>query len=24
VVLAGFIGSSRPPRALGIPYQKEK
>src|SRR5215204_7195602 len=22
VVLAGFIGSSRPPRALGIPYQK--
>jgi ABC-type uncharacterized transport system permease subunit len=23
VVLAGFIGSSRPPRALGIPYQKE-
>src|SRR5215204_6465493 len=24
VVLAGFIGSSRPPRALGVPYQKEK
>ncbi|MDQ2936247.1 MAG: ABC transporter permease [Acidobacteriota bacterium] len=24
VVLAGFIGSSRPPQALGIPYQKEK
>ena len=24
VVLAGFIGRSRPPRALGIPYQKEK
>lgn len=24
VVLAGFIGLSRPPRALGIPYQKEK
>jgi ABC-type uncharacterized transport system permease subunit len=24
VVLAGFIGSSRPPRALGMPYQKEK
>jgi ABC-type uncharacterized transport system permease subunit len=24
VVLAGFIGSSRPPRALGIAYQKEK
>ena len=24
VVLAGFIGSSRPPRALGIPYQKEQ
>lgn len=24
VVLAGFIGSARPPRALGIPYQKEK
>lgn len=24
VVLAGFIGTSRPPRALGIPYQKEK
>jgi general nucleoside transport system permease protein len=23
VVLAGFIGSSRPPRSLGIPYQKE-
>jgi ABC-type uncharacterized transport system permease subunit len=24
IVLAGFIGSSRPPRALGIPYQKER
>jgi simple sugar transport system permease protein len=24
VVLAGFIGSSRAPRSLGIPYQKEK
>jgi len=24
IVLAGFIGSSRPPKALGIPYQKEK
>lgn len=24
VVLAGFIGSSRPPKALGIPYEKEK
>ena len=24
IVLAGFIGSSRPPRALGLPYQKEK
>ncbi len=24
VVLAGFIGSSRPPRALGVPYEKEK
>src|SRR6476659_4077874 len=24
VVLAGFIGSSRPTRALGIPYEKEK
>ena len=24
VVLAGFIGSSRPPRALGLPYQKER
>ena len=24
VVLAGFIGQSRAPRALGIPYQKEK
>jgi simple sugar transport system permease protein len=23
IVLAGFIGSSRPPKALGIPYQKE-
>lgn len=24
VVLAGFIGNSRAPRALGIPYQKER
>jgi simple sugar transport system permease protein len=24
VVLAGFIGSSRPPKALGIPYEKER
>jgi general nucleoside transport system permease protein len=24
IVLAGFIGSSQPPKALGIPYQKEK
>jgi len=24
VVLAGFIGQSRAPKALGIPYQKEK
>jgi ABC-type uncharacterized transport system permease subunit len=24
VVLAGFIGHSRAPRALGVPYQKEK
>lgn len=24
IVLAGFIGSSRPPKALGIPYRKEK
>jgi simple sugar transport system permease protein len=24
IVLAGFIGSSRPPQALGVPYQKEK
>ncbi|HEX8180373.1 MAG TPA: ABC transporter permease [Pyrinomonadaceae bacterium] len=24
IVLAGFIGQSRAPRALGIPYQKEK
>lgn len=24
VVLAGFIGSSRPPRALGRPYEKEQ
>jgi ABC-type uncharacterized transport system permease subunit len=24
VVLAGFIGSSRPPRALGVPYEKER
>ena len=24
IVLAGFIGSSRPPQALGIPYEKEK
>ena len=23
IVLAGFIGSSRPPRALGIPYEKK-
>jgi simple sugar transport system permease protein len=23
VVLAGFIGQSRPPRALGVPYEKE-
>ena len=23
VVLAGFIGQSRAPKALGIPYQKE-
>jgi len=23
VVLAGFIGKSRPPRALGLPYQKK-
>ena len=23
VVLAGFIGKSRPPRALGVPYQKK-
>lgn len=23
IVLAGFIGSSRPPRALGLPYEKE-
>jgi general nucleoside transport system permease protein len=24
VVLAGFIGSSQPPKALGIPYEKER
>ncbi|HEY0546245.1 MAG TPA: ABC transporter permease [Pyrinomonadaceae bacterium] len=24
IVLAGFIGTSRAPRALGLPYQKEK
>jgi simple sugar transport system permease protein len=24
IVLAGFIGSSRPPKALGIPYEKER
>ena len=24
IVLAGFIGTSRPPRALGVPYQKER
>jgi len=24
IVLAGFIGTSRPPKALGIPYTKEK
>jgi ABC-type uncharacterized transport system permease subunit len=24
VVLAGFIGHSRPPHALGRPYQKEQ
>jgi len=24
IVLAGFIGSSRPPGALGIPYEKER
>jgi general nucleoside transport system permease protein len=24
IVLAGFIGSSRPPKALGTPYQKER
>ncbi|HEV7672312.1 MAG TPA: ABC transporter permease [Thermoanaerobaculia bacterium] len=24
VVLAGFIGRSRPPKALGVPYQKER
>lgn len=24
VVLAGFIGHSRPPKALGLPYQKER
>lgn len=24
IVLAGFIGHSRPPRALGMPYQKER
>jgi len=24
IVLAGFIGQSRAPKALGIPYQKER
>jgi simple sugar transport system permease protein len=24
VLLAGFIGSSRAPRALGVPYVKER
>jgi len=24
IVLAGFIGHSRPPRALGQPYEKER
>jgi simple sugar transport system permease protein len=24
IVLAGFIGQSRAPKALGTPYQKEK
>lgn len=24
IVLAGFIGSSRPPKALGMPYEKER
>jgi ABC-type uncharacterized transport system permease subunit len=24
IVLAGFIGSSRPPKSLGIPYEKER
>jgi simple sugar transport system permease protein len=24
IVLAGFIGHSRPPKALGLPYQKER
>jgi len=24
IVLAGFIGSSRPPKALGVPYEKER
>jgi len=24
VVLAGFIGQSRAPRAIGIPYEKER
>jgi len=24
IVLAGFIGSSRAPKALGIPYQKKR
>ena len=24
VVLAGFIGRSKPPKALGVPYQKER
>jgi simple sugar transport system permease protein len=24
IVLAGFIGQSRAPKAIGIPYEKEK
>jgi simple sugar transport system permease protein len=24
IVLAGFIGTSRAPRALGLPYEKER
>jgi ABC-type uncharacterized transport system permease subunit len=24
VVLAGFIGQSRAPKAIGVPYQKER